>query len=144
MNKKKQKESNFLLTVNPNKSKEKLGVNNLKQAVEWFGHQLNMFLDIVEPGGSLDGSSNSIQAGLEISPTFHALHTHILIRVKHYTKIQLNLARVRWFFKQALHINTDVYVNVKIVPSGVFNATKYIFKNPLVKISTNLKEEEDE
>jgi len=55
------------------------------------------------------------------------VHLHGLIKVRHRTKLQLDLQKIHAFFTEALRLK-NIYVNVKYVPDNDISLTKYMRK----------------
>ena len=46
------------------------------------------------------------------------IHSHSIIRISHYTRIQLDFEKIAQFIKAELGINEKIYVNALLIPKG--------------------------
>lgn len=143
----------FLLTINPNK-KYKLNedgsvppeyeqyqkdfIQTIDNAIsgehieEWFTG------DLKKKGGIISGEtskydikSTETEGQLEVGTKVGRLHAHIIMKVKHTGKLQIDPNKVQDYFQEALGVYTNgkkVYVNVKHIPDAVGNVYSYLGK----------------
>ena len=65
---------------------------------------------------------------IEIGSQKKQIHTHIMLKFKHYTQIQLNFRKIKEFFKTKLGLN-NVYMQAKLLrASASENVIDYLNK----------------
>lgn len=114
--------SNFLLTINTNQQ-----VQPTSEEFEPFCRKFRGVIQALMTGATkyikyktTDGCSNlidsinsesTVEVGTDTNPS---VHCHSLIMIKHHTKLQLDLAKIRHVVKAAMDL-PGVYVNVRLV-----------------------------
>ena len=99
----KPKQSNFLLTINTN-MQYKEDDKHLKDDIEIFDHTINQVLNNVDEYINLpenDKWDDNTIKNVDIDYTIERglkkgqLHIHIMFKIKHFTKIQLNYNKIK-------------------------------------------------
>jgi len=121
--------SNFYITINSNK--RVVLVDQLTPEEEayfqwfdaawkrYFDQSPNVWLKFLMPGDNTKNSIKSIdslaRAKLHLSRR-SMIHTHMLIKIKHYTKVHLNVNKLRAYMESAM--GHHIHVDNKIPGSG--------------------------
>lgn len=120
----KQHSSQFLLTVNSNSTDVKYKSKLLNAFEEYYANFEN-FLTSTDP--DLVDEIRAPTVACEIGPTYHRVHLHAFIPVRHRTRCQINLIKTRPFFNKM--VGTNCYINVKYIPDQAVNVENYIMKS---------------
>ena len=130
--------SNFLITLNLNQQYYK-GEHkaNLEGDMSYFDDTINKFLNSIEnfirlPSGVQynDDTVKDIAADyvVELGNIKKQVHTHIMLKVKHHTRIQLNFQKIKEFFKNEMGLK-NIYLQAKLLrPSASDNIVDYLNK----------------
>jgi hypothetical protein len=135
---KKPTHSNFLITLNLNQQYHKEEhVKNLDGDMEIFDNLINNMLNDIEhyinlpPGVPFnDDIIKDVSADYvtEVGSIKKQIHAHIMIKFKHFTRIQLNFSKIRDYFKRELQLR-NVYMQSKLLrPSASENILDYLDK----------------
>jgi len=114
--------SNFYITINSNKhvvlvdkltAEEEAYFQRFKAAWQrYFDQNPDVWLKFLMPGDNIENSIKSIDslacAELQLSRR-SMIHAHLLIEIKHYTKIHLDVDKLRAYMESAMghHIQVD-------------------------------------
>jgi len=128
--------SNFLLTINTNQQ-YKDNDKGLQNDIEVFEICISNILENVDqyinlPEGDLwdDDTIKNVEIDytIERGTIKNQLHIHILFKIKHFTKIQLNYQKIKDKIKKDLGL-TNIYMYNKLVRnSGNDNILSYLEK----------------
>jgi hypothetical protein len=130
--------SNFLITLNLNqqyhKDEHKANIDN---DMEIFDGLLVEFLNHIEGYVRLptdivynDDNIKDVSADyvVELGNIKKQIHAHIMLKFKHFTRIQLNFGKIKEFFKKKLGLK-NVYMQAKLLrPSASENVIDYLDK----------------
>ncbi len=130
--------SNFLLTLNLNQQYHKDEHKaNLEGHMTNFDDTINKFLNSIEnfirlPSGVQynDDTVKDIAADyvVELGAIKKQVHTHIMLKCKHHTRIQLNFQKIKEFFKKEMGLK-NIYLQAKLLrPSASDNIVDYLNK----------------
>ena len=130
--------SNFLITLNLNQQYHKDEHKaNLEGDMSYFDDTINKFLNSIEnfirlPSGVQynDDTVKDIAADyvVELGNIKKQVHTHIMLKVKHHTRIQLNFQKIKEFFKKEMGLK-NLYLQAKLLrPSASDNIVDYLEK----------------
>jgi hypothetical protein len=127
------KKSTFHLTVNTNQQYKK-DDPNLENDIDIFEASVESLLQNIDkyvnlPPGDIFSEKvldADIDYAVEVGGKRGQIHTHILLKFKHNTKLLLNYAAIKQHFKDALGI--DVYMRNQLVNNGSDNVEDYINK----------------
>ena len=130
--------SNFLITLNLNQQYHKDEHKaNLEGDMSYFDDTINKFLNSIEnfirlPSGVQynDDTVKDIAADyvVELGNIKKQVHTHIMLKVKHHTRIQLNFQKIKEFFKKEMGLK-NIYLQAKLLrPSASDNIVDYLEK----------------
>jgi len=125
------KVSAFFLTVNSN-SQDLICKAQMREVAEQFFNQIeNHFRFLNHKFPETNNVSYvvliDIKIAVEKGKKQERVHLHGLIKVRHRTKLQLDLQNIHAFFTEALRLK-NIYVNVKYVPDNNISLTKYMRK----------------
>ena len=128
--------TNFLLTINTNQQ-YKDNDENLENDIEVFEETINDILNNVDQyinipeGDKWDDDTIKeidIDYTIERGTIKHQLHIHILFKIRHFTKIQLNYQKIKDKIKKDLGL-TNIYLYNKLIRnSGNDNILDYLDK----------------
>jgi hypothetical protein len=121
--------SNFYITINSNKwvaladqltpEEEAYFQHFDNMWKSYFNQSPNVWLKFLVPGDNTENSVKSInslaQAKLQLSRP-SVIHAHMLIEVKHFTKVHLNIDKLRAHMEAAM--GNNIHVNKKVPSSG--------------------------
>jgi len=115
-------ETNFYITINSNKRVVLVDQLTLEEEAyfqrfdaawkRYFDQSPDVWLKFLMPGDNTDNSIKSIdslaRAELQSSRRL-MIHAHMLIEIKHYTKVHLNVDKLRAYMESAMghHIHVD-------------------------------------
>jgi len=130
--------SNFLVTLNLNQQYHKdEHKQNVENDMEIFDQLINEMLQNIDQLIRLpedveynDDTVEDVSADytIEIGSQKKQIHTHIMLKFKHYTQIQLNFRKIKEFFKTKLGLN-NVYMQAKLLrASASENVIDYLNK----------------
>lgn len=130
--------SGFLFTINTNQSDERYR-QPLMDAVDGFLTNLEQFLKHVPAAGELfdpDFTDKLVSADLEpqiekseaADARNRSLHCHIVMKIQHRTRIQLNTKKSADYFRQALGLSFTPHVDVKFIKDNFAAARAYVRK----------------
>jgi hypothetical protein len=130
--------SNFLITLNLNQQYHKDEHKaNLEGDMSYFDDAINKFLNSIEnfirlPSGVQynDDTVKDIAADyvVELGDIKKQVHSHIMLKIKHHTRIQLNFQKIKEFFKQEMGLQ-NLYLQAKLLrPSASDNIIEYLNK----------------
>ena len=130
--------SNFLLTLNLNQQYHKDEHKaNLDTDMEIFEEVINKFLNAIEhyirlPEGVQynDDTIKDVSADyvVEVGSIKKQIHTHIMMKFTHFTRIQLHFQKIKEFFKKELRLK-NIYFQAKLLkPSASDNIIDYLEK----------------
>ena len=134
----KPKHSNFLLTINLNQQYHKdEHKKNLEGDMSYFDDAINKLLNSIEsyvklPEGTPfnDETIKDVSADyvVELGDIKKQVHTHIMIKFKHHTRIQLDFLKIKEFFKKEMGLK-NIYLQAKLLrPSASDNILEYLEK----------------
>ncbi len=121
----------FFLTVNTN-SQDLISEVQMRAVAEQFFNQIENYFRFLnrkfpETNNVSHVDSIDIETAVEKGKKQERVHLHGLIKVRHRTKIQLDLRKIHSFFTEALRLK-NIYVNVKYVPDNDISLLKYMRK----------------
>ena len=130
--------SNFLITLNLNQQYHKDEHKaNLDTDMDYFDDTINKFLNGIEnfirlPQGVQynDDTVKDVNADyvVEVGDIKKQIHTHIMLKFKHHTRIQLNFTKIKEFFKKEMGLQ-NIYMQAKLLrPSASDNIVDYLNK----------------
>jgi hypothetical protein len=114
---KNQKQSNFFLTINSQQAVSKTSLQSSK-FVQRFQDVMLMFCEHIEKfitthaGFPTDDKREiEIVPAIEVGKKQHRIHAHMTIEITHFSRIKLNLPKIRSYFKHNLvGVNPHVYL----------------------------------
>jgi len=121
--------TNFYVTINSNRRvvltdklmpEEEADFKNFDTAWKtYFDQSPNVWLKFLIPGNNTENSIKSIDslahAKLQSSRQ-SMIHTHMLIQLKHFTKIHLDIKKLRAYMEEAM--GHHIHINNKVPGSG--------------------------
>lgn len=130
--------SNFLITLNLNqqyhKDEHKANLNSDMDAFEQVIYNLlnnvENFVRLPEGVQYNDDTIKNVDADfvVEVGDIKKQIHTHIMLKFKHQTRIQLHFQKIKEFFKKELQLK-NVYMQAKLLrPSASENIIDYLEK----------------
>ena len=128
--------TNFLLTINTNQQYKETD-KNLDNDIEVFEETINNILNNVDQYINIPADHKwddkhikdvDIDYTIERGTIKHQLHIHILFKIKHFTKIQLNYQKIKEKIKKDLGLNNIYLYNKLIRNSGNDNIIDYLNK----------------
>ena len=132
----KPKQTNFLLTINSNQQ-YKDDDKHLKDDIEIFDHSINQFLNNIDEYIKLpdnDTWNDKLIKSCDIDYTIERgtkkgqLHIHIMFKIRHFTKIQLNYDKIKKKICEDLELNNVYMYNRLLKPNESENVEDYINK----------------
>ena len=132
----KPKQTNFLLTINSNQQ-YKDDDKHLKDDIEIFDGSINQLLNNIDDYIKLpdDVSWNDktikscdIDYTIERGTKKRQLHIHIMFKIRHFTKIQLNYDKIKTKICNDLELNNVYMYNRLLKPNESDNVEDYINK----------------
>jgi hypothetical protein len=130
--------SNFLITLNLNqqyhKDEHKANIDNDMEIfdgllVEFLNH-IEGYVRLPEDIAYNDDNIKDVSADyvVEVGNIKKQIHAHIMLKFKHFTRIQLNFGKIKEFFKKKLGLK-NVYMQAKLLrPSASENVIDYLDK----------------
>lgn len=132
----KTKSSNFFLTINTNQQYGK-DAENLQNDLDVFEDSVKEVLNNIDqyitlPAGVLFNEETikdvDVEYVIEVGGKKHQIHTHIIIRIDHYTNVQLDYNSIKQKIKNDLGLD-NLYVNNKLIRNrGFKDITEYLNK----------------
>ena len=130
--------SNFLITLNLNqqyhKDEHKANLNSDMDAFEQVIYDLlnnvENFVRLPEGVQYNDDTIKNVDADfvVEVGDIKKQIHSHIMLKFKHHTRIQLHFQKIKEFFKKQLQLK-NVYMQAKLLrPSASDNIVDYLNK----------------
>ena len=132
----KPKQTNFLLTINSNQQ-YKDDDKHLKDDIEIFDHSINQFLNNIDEYIKLpenDTWNDKLIKSCDIDYTIERgtkkgqLHIHIMFKIRHFTKIQLNYEKIKNKICKDLGLENIYVYNRLLRPNESDNVEDYINK----------------
>ena len=132
----KPKQSNFLLTLNTNQQ-FKENDPHLKDDIEIFDNSINQLLNNVDEYINLPSTdqwndttikSCDIDYTIERGTKKGQLHIHIMFKIKHFTRIQLNYEKIKQKICNDLGLNNIYCYNRLLRPNDSDNVQDYLNK----------------
>ena len=132
----KPKQTNFLLTLNTN-MQYKDDDKHLKDDIEIFDHSINQLLNNIDDYIKLpenDTWNDKLIKSCDIDYTIERgtkkgqLHIHIMFKIRHFTKIQLNYDKIKTKICNDLELNNVYMYNRLLKPNESDNVEDYINK----------------
>ena len=132
----KPKQTNFLLTINSNQQ-YKDDDKHLKDDIEIFDHSINQLLNNIDDYIKLpenDTWNDKLIKSCDIDYTIERgtkkgqLHIHIMFKIRHFTKIQLNYDKIKTKICNDLELNNVYMYNRLLKPNESDNVEDYINK----------------
>jgi hypothetical protein len=132
----KPKQTNFLLTINSNQQ-YKDDDKHLKDDIEIFDHSINQLLNNIDDYIKLPESdtwndklikSCDIDYTIERGTKKGQLHIHIMFKIRHFTKIQLNYDKIKTKICNDLGLENIYVYNRLLKPNESDNVEDYINK----------------
>ena len=132
----KPKQTNFLLTINSNQQ-YKDDDKHLKDDIEIFDHSINQFLNNIDEYIKLpenDSWNDKLIKSCDIDYTIERgtkkgqLHIHIMFKIRHFTKIQLNYEKIKNKICKDLGLENIYVYNRLLRPNESENVEDYINK----------------
>ena len=126
--------SRFFITINTNQPDDKL-IKPFRATVNHILSNYDQFLKVLLPESDRETELEKIEkvkveAGLEKGERNGFIHSHILLTVKHKTKIQVDHHKIRNFVQERLKL-PGVHCNVRFIRDELSTLRDYINKNPL-------------
>jgi len=123
--------STFFLTASSN-SQDLISEAQMREVAEQFFNQIEnhfRFLNckFTETNNVSYVDLIDIKTAVEKGKKQEQVHLHGFIKVRHRTKLQLDLQKIHAFFTKELRLK-NIYVNVKYVPDNNISLTKYMRK----------------
>jgi len=126
----KDRSSILFMTINSNSQDLVTETQMRKAAEEYFEHIEEFFCFL-----NRDVSRNNpgfideidVESTVETGKKEKRVHLHSLIRVKHRTKLQVDLRKTHAFFCERLQLK-NIYLNVKFIPDNNMSLLKYMRK----------------
>ena len=126
--KKKTKNSTFLLTINTNKSKDIDKDRFEKSIYNLFTEQnIKPLLKFFE-GDFNDIKNIETRVGIETGPRYGKIHSHIAISIEHKAKIHIDIAKIKQYIKINMKIPEDIHVNIKSQRGSFQSFINYVTK----------------
>jgi len=138
-----QRSSNFYITINTNKTVGNVyNLNNTERAYidkfekvwkGFFEKLASQYINAIgrEPGDTLENSVREMTMDSQteyLSSGCQMIHAHILIQIKHYTKLQFNAQAFREYLTKEMNL-PSTYVHVEHVSdSHMLSLLEYIYK----------------
>jgi hypothetical protein len=132
----KPKQTNFLLTINSNQQ-YKDDDKHLKDDIEIFDHSINQLLNNIDDYIKLpenDTWNDKLIKSCDIDYTIERgtkkgqLHIHIMFKIRHFTKIQLNYDKIKTKICNDLGLENIYVYNRLLRPNESDNVEDYINK----------------
>ena len=132
----KPKQSNFLLTINTN-MQYKDDDKHLDDDIEIFNNSINQLLNNIDDYIKLPENdtwndklikSCDIDYTIELGTKKGQLHIHIMFKIRHFTKIQLNYDKIKKKICDDLELNNVYMYNRLLKPNESDNVEDYINK----------------
>ena len=132
----KPKQSNFLLTLNTNQQ-FKENDPHLKDDIEIFDNSINQLLNNIDQYIKLPENdkwddqtikSCDIDYTIERGTKKGQLHIHIMFKIKHFTRIQLNYEKIKQKICNDLGLNNIYCYNRLLKPNDSDNVQDYLNK----------------
>ena len=132
----KPKQTNFLLTINSNQQ-YKDDDKHLKDDIEIFDHSINQLLNHIDDYIKLpesDSWNDKLIKSCDIDYTIERgtkkgqLHIHIMFKIRHFTKIQLNYDKIKTKICNDLGLENIYVYNRLLRPNESDNVEDYINK----------------
>ena len=132
----KPKQTNFLLTLNTN-MQYKDNDEHLKDDIEIFDGSINQLLNHIDDYIKLPDGINwndktikscDIDYTIERGTKKGQLHIHIMFKIRHFTKIQLNYDKIKKKICEDLELNNVYMYNRLLKPNESENVEDYINK----------------
>ena len=132
----KPKQSNFLLTLNTNQQ-FKDNDSHLKDDIEIFDNSINQLLNNIDQYINLPDTDEwndkfikdcDIDYTIERGTIKHQLHIHIMFKIKHFTKIQLNYDKIKKKICSDLGLKNIYCFNRLLKPNQSDNVEDYLNK----------------
>ena len=129
--------SNFLLTINTNQQYKNDDLENLQNDIEVFENTIKDILNNIDQYVNLSDNDKwdddtikdvDIDYTIERGTIKNALHIHLLLKFKHFTKIQLNYIKIKDKIKNDLGLLNVYMLNKLIKNSGNDNILDYLNK----------------
>lgn len=125
--KKRWKYSTFFITINTNRTD--YDAEKLKKALGQILSNDDLFYKLLKGNTDLiDKEYATAQYAVEVGTKTHNVHAHILIKLRHNTKVQFNSALLHKVLEQKLGV-VGVYVDVKGFGQSDKTIQEYIFKD---------------
>ncbi len=130
--------SNFLITLNLNQQYHKDEHKaNLNSDMDAFDDVINKFLNSIEnfmrlPEGVQynDDTVKDVNADyvVEVGDIKKQIHSHIMLKFKHHTRIQLHFQKIKEYFKKEMGLK-NIYMQAELLrPSASDNIVDYLNK----------------
>ena len=118
--------SRFFITLNTNQTD--YDKTRLKNVIDDFYDNMELFLKYKDGKGTIDNVREiNLQAGLEEGTKQGRQHCHMLVTIKHNTKLHIDIELARSFFTEELGL-PSVHLNCQYIQSNIDNILKYIEK----------------
>jgi uncharacterized membrane protein YfhO len=95
-------QSNFFVTVNPNVTKKELSPKKLDGIIHEMFSNVVDYVKILSANKDVKYNAVDAEYGIEVGKDKHRVHAHILVRIQHNSKIQLDLTKIRKQLKSDL------------------------------------------
>lgn len=125
---KKQQTSRFLVTINTNQSTD-AHKEVILQCVQAMNEEIEQFIKFVEPGGSFALIDEvALKAVVEKGKKFRKWHCHVIVAIKHRTRVQLKIDHLRECWKDGLDLDS-IHLNVRYASDAGANLEDYLTKS---------------
>lgn len=120
-------QSNFFVTLNSNVTEEYISQERMEEIVsDIFGNTMN-YIRYLSPNASLSKVLDiDVDGVIEVGPKYHRVHAHIMVKIKHTTKLQLDLSKIRDRLDQLGLIGNNL--QVRHVQDNIISVQDYIDK----------------
>lgn len=108
----KQKQSNFFVSINTLQVATPDFLDLFEVVLETFFENINKFITTFKGYPVDDEREVIILPVIEVGKKYHRLHCHCTIEMTHYSKIKLNLSKIRKYFKMNLDLNGNINLDV--------------------------------
>jgi len=109
----KQKYSNYFVSINPLQVDTPEFRELFTFVLEVFFENIDKFITTFKGHPTDDTRDIQILPYMEVGEKYHRLHCHATIEISHRSKIKLNLAKIRKYFKTNLNLKGNINLNVQ-------------------------------
>lgn len=121
-------QSNFFVTVNPNVTKKELSLRKLDSVISNIFGNVEDYVKVLLADKNVKYNKIDAEYSVEVGKDKHRVHSHILVRIQHNSKIQLDLTKIRKQLKLELGFD-GTRVDVKVFKDNLSSLQEYLYKN---------------